>query len=89
MTKKFIGGLQGLTRHKSEKYQNWIFELIFSLSNIPTYTLSQTSRKKSKTLPFSIFFRSIISKLKFMEELFCQNSLDSVPNDYKNLPFSA
>jgi hypothetical protein len=24
-----------------------------------------------------------------MEELFCQNSLDSVPNDFKKLPFSA
>jgi hypothetical protein len=24
-----------------------------------------------------------------MEELFCSNSLDSVANDFKNLPFSA
>jgi hypothetical protein len=38
-------------------------------------TLSQTSRKKSKTLPFSIFLKL---------ELFCQNFLDSVPNDFKN-----
>jgi hypothetical protein len=73
-----------MTRHKLEKCEHWVFELIFSLSNIPTYFKPNKQKKKSKTLPFSIFFRSIISKLKFMEELFCQNSLDSVPNDFKN-----
>jgi hypothetical protein len=79
-----------LTRHKLEKCQNWIFELILSLSSIPTY-FKPNKQKKIKNLPFSIFFRSIISKLKFMEELFVripsilfQMILKIYPHGWKN-----
>jgi hypothetical protein len=56
----------------------------FLLSNIPTY-FKPNKQRKIKNLTVSDFFRSIVSKLKFMEELYSQNSLDSVPNDFKNL----
>jgi hypothetical protein len=65
-----------LTRHKLETCQNWIFELILSLSNIPT-DFKPNKQKKSKTLPF--YERTFLSEY----------SLDSVPNEFKKLSFSA
>jgi hypothetical protein len=55
-----------------------------------TYQLTlRQAEKNQKPCRFN-FFKLIISKLKFMEERICQNSLDSVPiSDIKNIPFSA
>jgi hypothetical protein len=47
--------MNSMTRHKLEKCQNWIFELIFTLSNIPTYFKPNKQKKIKNRCLFRFF----------------------------------